>query len=75
LRRRRMSVASAAKGRAADLGSVGWLGFYPEVEARRRGHPRRERGEREGERDLGVDGWMGMDDESTTTSRGVERVI
>ena len=48
--RGRMSVASAAKGRAADLGSGGWLGFYPEVEARRRGHPRRARGERDGER-------------------------
>lgn len=34
----------------AGSGGVGGLGFYPEVEARRRGHPRRARGVREGER-------------------------
>jgi len=64
--RRRMSVASAANGRAADLG---WLGFYPEVEARRRGHPRRARAR-------GGEIWELMGGLATpTTSRGVERVI
>ena len=48
------------KGRAADLGPAGWgLGFYPEIEARRRRHPpqrAREREESEKGRDLRIDG-------------------
>jgi len=36
------------KGRAADLGPAGWgLGFYPEIEARRRRHPPQRARERE----------------------------
>lgn len=66
--RRRMSVASSAKTEDAGSGGSG-LGFYPEIEARRRGHPRRAR-ECERGRDLGVDVWMGMNDELTTTRRG-----